>query len=284
VRVANQPRDFFYTVIAFDPDSAGPVVGVPVVPSNQSIVHGATLRQDALGPNGFGSIFGTNLATATLSWDLAFQNGRAPTELGGTRVTVNGRPAFIAFTLRGADFGSGSDQINFLSPDDNAEGPVEVIVFTPGGRSQARTVMLSRRSPAFFPFEPRGRRYIAAIENGGRYLVGPADLFGGPVGGRPVQPTVPQDIVQFYGTAFGGTNPPVPVGQIPDIVSRLTDVVRVVIGGVDAEVLFAGLSPYAGVYQIVIRVPNLPPGEHPIYAEIAGRRTQEGLVLAVGRP
>jgi uncharacterized protein (TIGR03437 family) len=54
------------------------------------------------------------------------------------------------------------------------------------------------------------------------------------------------------------------------------------VGTAEAEVLFAGLSPFAGVYQIVIRTPNLAPGEYPIHAEIAGRRTQEGLVLVIG--
>jgi uncharacterized protein (TIGR03437 family) len=283
VLVGNQRREFTYTVVVFDPDSAGPVLGPPAVPT-QSVVHGATLRAaDPLAPNGFGTVFGTNLASATRSWDQSFQDGRAPTDLGGTRVLVNGKPAFISFTGRGADFGASFDQVNFIAPEDDAEGPVQVVVWTPAGRSEPRTVNLARRSLAFFPFDPRGRRYIAAIENSGRYLVGPGDLFGGPVDGRPVQGAVPQDVLQFFGTAFGGTTPPVPVGQIPGEVSRLVDPVRVFVGGVNAEVLFAGLSPFAGVYQIVIRTPNLPPGEYPIYAEIAGRRTQEGLLLVIGR-
>jgi uncharacterized protein (TIGR03437 family) len=284
VMVGSQRRDFTYTVIVFDPASAGPVLGPPLVTSNESVVHGATLRSaDPLAPNGFGTVYGTNLASSTRSWDQSFENGRAPTDLGGTLVLVNGKPGFISFTARGADFGVGFDQINFIAPEDDAEGPVQLVVVTPQGRSQPRLVTLSRRSPAFFPFDPRGRRYIAAIENSGRYLVGPSDLFGGPVGGRPVQGAIPNDALQFFATAMGGTDPPVAVGQIPSGISKLVDTVRVVVGNLDAEVFFAGLSPFAGVYQIVIRTPNLPPGEYPIYAEIAGRRTQDGLLLVIGR-
>ena len=283
VMVGTQRRDFTYTVIVFDPGSAGPMLGAPLVTSSQSVVHGATLRPaDPLAPNGFGTVYGSNLAASTRSWDQSFENGRAPTDLGGTLVLLNGKPAFVSFTARGADFGIGFDQVNFIAPDDDAEGPVQLVVVTPQGRSQPRAVNLTRRSPAFFPFDPRGRRYIAAIENSGRYLVGPSDLFGGPVGGRPVQGAEPNSALQFFGTAFGGTDPPVPAGQIPTVVSRLVDRVRVFVGNTEAEVFFAGLSPFAGVYQIVIRTPNLPPGEYPIYAESAGRRTQDGLMLVIG--
>ena len=283
VLVGGQPREFTYTVIVFDPGSAGPLLSPPVVPSNESVVHGATLVVADLAPNGFGTVYGTNLASATRSWGQSFQNGRAPTDLDGTMVLVNGKPAFIAFTLRGSEFGQGFDQINFLSPEDNAVGPVQVVVVTPAGRSSPRTVNLAQRSPAFFPFDPRGRRYIAAVENsGGRYLVGPSDLFGGPVDGRPVQGAIAGDALAFFATALGGTTPTIPVGQLPAEVSRLEGV-RVFVGTAEAEVLFAGLSPFAGVYQIVIQTPNLPPGEYPIHAEIAGRRTQQGLFLLIAQ-
>jgi uncharacterized protein (TIGR03437 family) len=146
-------------------------------------------------------------------------------------------------------------------------------------------VNLAQRSPAFFPFDPRGRRYIAAIENAGRYLVGPSDLFGGPVDGRPVRGAIAGDALQFFATALGGNTENVPVGQIPapGVVSRLTEQLKVFVGNTEAQVFFAGLSQFAGVYQIVIATPNLPPGEYPIHAEIAGRRTQQGLFLLIAQ-
>jgi uncharacterized protein (TIGR03437 family) len=258
-------------------------LGPPVVPSNDSVVHGATLRVADLAPNGFGTLYGTNLVSSTRSWDQSFQDGRAPTDLGGTMVLINDKPAFIAFTAKGSDYNLAFDQINFIAPDDNAEGPVTVVVVTPAGRSAPRTVNLSSRSPAFFPWGPRGQRYIASIENSGKYFGGPSDLFGGPLGGRPVQGALPNDPLQFFGAGFGGTTPAVPAGQLPTILSVLAST-RVVVGNTECEVYYAGLSPYAGVYQIVIRTPNLPPGEYPIYAEIEGRRTQEGLFLLIGAP
>jgi len=73
-------------------------------------------------PGGWASIYGTNLASGTATWNEDF-----PTSLGGTSVTINGKPAFLSMVSSG--------QINFQAPDDAALGPVSVVVTTSAGQA-----------------------------------------------------------------------------------------------------------------------------------------------------
>jgi hypothetical protein len=58
--------------------------------------------------------------------------------------------------------------------------------------------------------------------------------------------------------------------------------VKASIGGLPAEVLFAGLT-FAGVFQVNLRVPDgVPDGELPVVLTTEGRSTQPGAVLTSG--
>jgi hypothetical protein len=86
-------------------------------------------------PGEWVSIYGTNLASGTVTW-----NGDFPTSLGGTSVEINGKAAYIEFASPG--------QINVQAPDDTATGTVSVVVTTAGG-SATSTVTLSHFAPSF---------------------------------------------------------------------------------------------------------------------------------------
>ncbi len=86
-------------------------------------------------PGEWVSIYGTNLAGATVVW-----NGDFPTSLGGTSVKINGKAAYLSMVSPG--------QINLQAPDDTASGLVPVVVTTSTGTVSA-TVTLSQLSPAF---------------------------------------------------------------------------------------------------------------------------------------
>lgn len=92
------------------------------------------------------------------------------------------------------------------------------------------------------------------------------------------------DIVAFFLTGGGATNPPVATGEMPPagVIARIAGQVKILVGGVEAELFFAGLSGFLGVCQVVIRVPDLPAGEHEIIAEIDGRRYPTGLFILIG--
>ncbi len=269
--------------------TVNPPAGERPIISQNGVLHGATFTTAAgFGPNTFGTVFGTNIVQTTDEWSDNFVENAAPTRLGGARVLVNGKPAFLSFTGRAQDFNAATDQINFVFPADEMRGDVQVVVETDQGQSDPVTIQLSGRAPAFFPFEPQGRRYAAAIMNDASAYIGPADLFGGaplplPV---PIRPARTGDVIQLFGTGFGETDPAVPIGQIPPAgtVANTVDPVAVRLGETPATVLFAGLSPFVGVYQIVIQLPALANGDHELSAEIGGQRSQTGVFLAVQNP
>ncbi len=270
-------RQFNVNPAAAPPDPDRPAI------REKGVVHGATFTAAAgFAPNSFGTIFGRNLVERTEVWSDFFVNGQAPTQLGGARVLVNGKPAFLSFTGTAEDFNRDDDQINFVFPADEARGDVTVVVETSRGNTDPFVIQLSDRAPALFPFEPQNRRYVAAILNDGSAFIGPVNLFGGADLGRPIRGARTDELVQVFGTGFGETAPPVPVGQLPDgVVSELVDPVKLFLGETQAEVLFAGLSPFVGVYQFVFRVPALADGDHEIVVEVAGVRTPTGLYLQV---
>jgi uncharacterized protein (TIGR03437 family) len=99
-------------------------------------------------------------------------------------------------------------------------------------------------------------------------LVGKEGSFGVAVPSRPAKPG---EIVTLYGTGFGPSAPSVPAGQVVGSMAPLTTdgLLRIQIGGIPADVLFAGLTG-VGLYQFNIRVPELADGDQPIDAVVGG--------------
>lgn len=244
----------------------------PALRAENPVVNGASYAP-GISPGAWITIFGENLAPAGVSriWNPATEiiDGRLPTSLEGTSVTVNGRAAAVYFVSAG--------QLNVQAPDDDAIGPVELKVTTPAG-SATTPVALTRYAPGLFAFSPRSSRYVAAVHADGA-LAAPVDLFGGDVAARPAKPG---DTIQLYGTGFGPTNPPTPAGIVVREPAVLADpgTLKIRVGELEAPVAWAGLVG-AGLFQFNVVVPPLAAGDHLIVAEIAGQRSQPGLYLNV---
>ncbi len=263
--------------------------GVPSINDGAAVQSTTFSADQGFSPNTFGTVFGSELTDVTLTWDSAFVDGVAPTSLGGAQVLYNGEPAFISFVGDSDDLGSVSDQINFVAPATEAAGQVTIEVVTSGGRSAPAVVMHQALSPTFFPIGPldRSPQAMAAVHTDGT-LAGPANLFGP---GVRIRPVVADDVISLFGTGFGPTMPPVPIGTIPGgfldpgITSSTVEEVRICFGDVEVEPLFAGLSGFVGVYQIVVRVPpGLPSGDVLVVAKIGGLRSQDGISIRVAVP
>ena len=244
-----------------------------------SIENGASF-DSTLAPNSFISILGGGLAATTRMWGASdFVNGALPTELDGVGVTINGEAAYVNYIS--------PTQINILVPPDIAPGPVQVQVTNNGLASATVSAKLLSVAPAFFPFGPpnaAGNQYIAAAH---------ADNTpGGPPGYiKDVNstPFTEGEIIILYGNGFGATTPPIPKGKLVTAAAPLAATPTVTIGGLNAEVQFAGLSA-TGLYQFNVVVPKgLTPGataniDVPVVIEAGGAKTQPNAVISVVNP
>jgi uncharacterized protein (TIGR03437 family) len=224
-------------------------------------------------PGEWVSIFGNNLASGTAIW-----NGDFPTSLGGTKVEIDGKAAYLQFVSPG--------QINLQAPDDTATGPVPVVVTTAAGTATA-TVTLSQFSPSFDLLETGHVAGLILRPNGsGAYGGGTYDILG-PTGNSLGYPTVAAqagDVVELFAVGFGPTTPAVPAGQAFSGAAPTNDRVRLYINDVAVKTIFAGLSS-AGLYQINLIVPSgLGQGDVPIQAGVGGMQTQAGALFSLAYP
>jgi uncharacterized protein (TIGR03437 family) len=230
------------------------------------VVNGATF-QPGIAPGTWITIQGANLSATTRSWRAAdFSGTNLPTQLDGVSVTVNSKSAYVAYIS--------PTQLNVLTPDDTAEGPVAIQVRTPQGTTNIVNATEAAFSPALFMFSQQGARFVAAVRADGTYL--------GPPGLIPGLTTVPAqvgDTIQLFGTGFGPTTP---ATEGTEVVSPapLTNTVKILIGGVVASTQFTGIVG-PGLYQFNVTIPNGVGSDPPVVVEIAGISTQAGAYLAV---
>jgi uncharacterized protein (TIGR03437 family) len=221
-------------------------------------------------PGEWVSIYGTNLASETATW-----TGNFPTSLGGTSVTIDGKPAYLSFASYG--------QINLQAPNDNASGMVPVVITTASGIVKS-TVTLAQFSPAFFLLDSTHVAGIILRANGkGAYGGGTYDIIG-PTGTSLGYATVAAkagDNVALFGNGFGPTSPAVLPGQPFSGAAATTNPVTLRINDVTVTPTFAGLSG-PGLYQINLTIPaGLGTGDVSLQAAVGGVQTAAGVVISL---
>ncbi len=200
-------------------------------------------------------------------------NGDFPMSLGGTSVTVDGKPAFLWYVS--------PTQIKLQAPDVTITDPVNVTVTTVSGTATS-TVTLAAYGPSFSLLGD-GRHVAAEIAtptgtgvygNGTHDLLGPSNTFS--YNTRPVKAG---ETLVLYGVGFGPTTPHVPAGQPFSGAAPTNSKVTITIGGVPANVAFSGIAE-AGLCQINLTVPaGTGSGDQPLVAN--GVRTPAGPVVSV---
>ncbi len=238
----------------------------PTLVSMAGVAHGATLRAGAAS-GAWLTLFGSALSSSERTWGSGdIVGGRLPESLDGVTVRIDGRPASIYYIS--------PTQINALAPEATADSTASVTVSNSAGTSDAVNVDFRRISPGFFQFPDEN---IAAVRADGVY-VGPENLLTG-------QSTVaaqPNDILLLFGTGFGPTSPAWAPNQVLTSALPTANPVRVQIHNQQVAVTFAGLVS-AGVYQFNVTVPDLPDGDYPVTAEVAGVRTAKIVKLRIQR-
>lgn len=230
-----------------------------------------------IAPNTWVAIKGAALSAAndTRTWataDFTSNNGQMPTALDGVSVTLNGENAYVEYIS--------PSQINILTPPDLATGTVTAQVTANGQKSVNFPVQVQNLSPSFFAFD--GTHVVAThLATGGSCPpypvcdVGPTTLYPG-----LTIPAQPGEEVVLYANGFGPTSATVVKGA-PTQGGTLPQNPVVTIGGLQANVIFAGLqSP--GLYQFNVTVPlGAGSGDLPLTASFGGASTQSGVVITV---
>ena len=230
----------------------------------------------SIAPGTWIEIYGSNLAFDRRSWTNSdFQGTTAPTTLNGTSVTVGGQTAHI-------DYISGS-QINALVPSNVGTGQQQVIVKNSAGTSAAFNVTVNSVQPGLLAvpaFKIGSTQYVVALNTAGTIYILPPGAISGLATQRA---TVGQTIV-LYGVGFGPVSPSVTDGQPAPAQTSLASGLHVFIGGVEATVTYAGLTPNSyGLYQFNVVVPQVPAGDQvPLTFTLGGTSGSQTLYVSIG--
>lgn len=206
-----------------------------------SLVNSATGLPGPFAPNGFATIYGTELAFTTRAMVPEDVRGNIlPTVLAGTgvRVLVNSQPAVIYYVS--------PKQVNFLIPSNLLPGPVEVQLTLDGRAGPAVKIDLSESAPGLFP---KDEVWLIAAHADGTLITLEA-------------PARRDEVIVIYASGLGPTRPGVIHGQVPAaaaVIVKLADF-SVVLGESPVpreNIWYAGVTPgLAGLYQINVKLPD----------------------------
>jgi trimeric autotransporter adhesin len=226
----------------------------PVVFSG-GVVSSASFAEAPLAPGARVSIFGSNLAATPASNNTS----PYPITLGGTQVLLGGE----ALPLQVATSGL----INAIIPYDLPVGvPQQLIVQQGSQLAMPETLVLAAAQPAVFTQNESGTGLgvVVVIRPNGSVFENNAS-----------NPATAGDLLVIYATGLGLVSPAVPDADAAPLSppSNTVDPVTVTIGGVAANVAFAGLAPeFVAAYQVNAIVPaGIAPGASvPLIVSAAG--------------
>lgn len=200
----------------------------------------------------FASNFGTTQADAS---QVPF-----PMSLGGVTAAFNNASAPLRDVVPAA--GLINVQIPFATP----VGSANAVIATSGGSSAAQAVTIVAQAPGVFTIPPGvGNAILVNLTDDPKGTIGNV---AGPSNaniGLKTSPIKRGNFAFFYATGLGVMTPSVPDGDGgSDGLEHDAVKPQVTIGGITAQVLFAGQAPgFPGVYQVNIQVPqNAPTGDN----------------------
>ena len=193
-----------------------------------------------------------------------------PNALAGTTLILGGQILPLFFVS--------PTQINFQLPFATISGPTKFqMVITNGRMSSQIDVTLTPFSPSLFTTNSQGTGQASALINGTATIVAPTGKFPGS------RPAAKNEFIQLYCTGLGDvTNRPGLGAASPstNLASTLATP-TVLIGNVQADVSFAGLSPgFVGLYQVNLQIPpNAPSGDAvPVVLTIGGVKSNTATI------
>jgi uncharacterized protein (TIGR03437 family) len=216
-------------------NSSAPDIRIKLEAYKAKSVSGASYQDIALAPESIASVFGTCLATVT----QAAGSLPLPLTLGGTMIRL--RDSFNVERLAPIFYVSPT-QINYLIPAGTMNGTAEVTITNSDGAMAKEQLQIAPVAPGLFSADATGQGLAAAmiqrVKADGSQTVEPITQLPIDLG-----PEGEQVFLNLFGTGIRFR-------------SSLTNV-RAQIGGVEAEVVYAGpQGEYVGLDQINIRIPR----------------------------
>jgi len=210
------------------------------------VLNGASLLAGPVAPGEIVTLFGSAIGPGVVSFD--------------------GVPAPILY--------AGQSQINLVVPYAVQSKPSTQVQVTQGGQAIAQLqVPVADASPAIFAADGSG--------------AGPGAILNQDFSlNTPSAPAAKGSVVMIFGTGAGQTDPPGVDGQIAGgALPKPVLPVTVKIGGVAAQVLYAGAAPglIAGMLQVnCVIPPDAPSGwAIPIIITVGTTPSQPGVTLAI---
>ncbi len=279
----NGPQDHVYTAsYVLQPLNASCTQSVPEITEVRRIEgwgDGTTFSSGS-----WLEIKGTNLAQTTRQWlDSDFNGRNAPTALDGTSALINGKAGFIEYIS--------PTQIDLQAPADVATGPVPITVTNCAGTSNPAAgldLMKITSAPGILaPAAEISPLFSKAGKQFGEATFGFAFRFVGnenPDFPGLFRPAKPNDSILLYAIGLGDTTP----AMIPGVKATGEEVVNtrveVSFGTTPAIVNRTALYPtFAGLYYLMVTVPDVPDGDYPINVSVDGQPLKQPFFLTVHR-
>ncbi len=210
----------------------------PILPTNA-----ASYTFEALAPGSIIALFGNAITRAEPKTIRLTSPTQVSRELDGLRVLFDGVPAPLIY--------SDWAQISAVVPYEMEGRATATVQLEQNGELGPRSVIgIADASPALFTAGAVGRGQAAAVNEDGTYNTATSGVPRG-------------SIIILFATGLGATAPRVTTGEVPTAAAQTVIPVRVSIGGLDSQVLYAGVAPgsIAGLYQLNVRVPvQVSPG------------------------
>ena len=241
-------------------------------------MNNANYAAQGVAPGSIIAIFGTNLASQLAIGDTVPLSTTLDTV---TSVTFNGVPAGLYYVS--------PNQMDAQMPWESAPGgTVNIVVRTSAGTSAAQTVNVLETEPGIFTVNQSGTGQAIATDNADSAILAPS----GSIPGANTHPfslaTQGQNghAIVIWCTGLGAVDPPIADGANSLDALRHTVVTpQVMIGPVQAQVLFSGLAPgFVSEYQIdVLPGPGTPTGPAvPVQIIMNGVTTSDQVTIAIG--
>ena len=237
----------------------------PVSLGPAAVTNAASFQAGPVAPGEIVTIFDAGIGPATLVGAQLNAQGKLATALSGTQVFFDGIPSPLVYVT--------AQQVSAIVPYEVAGQPTTQLTVVRNGQSTPpATLQVTSAVPAFFTADSSGAGQVAAQNQDG--------TVNGPQNGAPAG-----SIVALYATGEGQTNPGGVDGRIAtQVAPSPVAPVSVQIGGVSAQVVYAGAAPQAvaGLLQVNVQVPaSLKSGPNAVVITVGSASSRPDATLTV---